>query len=349
VIAGPRRPRGLGPRLETVDAMVGERWLGCLIRWLALGSIVSVGGCASVEYRVPTWEVQRLTQLPPAMRGGGVRVVPVDAAVPPPSAPVADTPPPPEVQVGVDVQLPVVVGAAPTPVVVAPRPVLIRQVGSPVAVGPRGAPPAGGGWKAAQPSNSGGWKSAPTPTRSPTAARVRSSGGGHHGGGGGSAAGVAVGAVAAVGLIVLLADAAATAAAADAARLYDGWVAVDAGHPLHLFYGGGGPGRVVPLAQLGPGDLIGLQYAVLAEDDGHVEPLRGAPPPPAAPPRPPPAAVLPRPPPRVGAALPQPPPQVASPQPTPVSPPPPGPVATQRQAPAFPPAPVAQVADPEAP
>ena len=93
-------------------------------------------------------------------------------------------------------------------------------------------------------------------------------------------------------LIAILADAAVTAAQADTARRYDGWVAVDAGHPLRLFYGGG-LGRVVPLAQLGPADLIGLQNAVLVEGDGHVEPLRPAPLPAAGPP-PPPVAPHPR-------------------------------------------------------
>lgn len=317
--------------------MVGERWLGYLMRWLVLGSTLGAGGCASVEYRVPIWEVRRLTQLPPAMRGGEVRVIPVEDVVPPP---VADTPAPPEIEVGVDVQLPVVVATAPPPVIVAPRPVLTtRNIGAPVAAGPRGAPPTGGGWKTAPTATAGARQAAPTPTRTATAARIRSSGGGQHGSGGGRAAGAAAGAVAVVGLVVLLAETDAAAAAADAARRYNGWVTVDGGHPLHLFYGGG-LGRVVPLAQLGPADLTGLLYAMLDENDGHVEPLRQPPPP---------AAALPQPPPQGAAALPQPPPQVASPQPTPVSPPLSGPVATQPPAPALPPAPVAQVADPETP
>ena len=141
--------------------MVGERWLGCLMRCLVLGAMVGVGGCASVEYRVPTWEVQRLTQLPPAMRGGEVRVVPSNAVVPPPPALVAEAPPPPEVDVDVDVEIPVVV-APPPPVVVAPRPVVFpRQVGTTVGAGPRAAPPAGGGWKSGPPGNAGGWRPAP--------------------------------------------------------------------------------------------------------------------------------------------------------------------------------------------
>ena len=307
------------------------------MRCLALGTMVGVGGCASVEYRVPTWEVQRLTQLPPAMRGGEVRVVPSDAVVPPPPALVAEAPPPPEV--GVDVELPVVV--APRPVVVAPRPVVFPvQVGRTVGSGPRAAPPAGGGWKSGPPGNAGGWRPASAPSRPAPTVSGRSSGSGHgsHGGGGGGA-GAAAGAVVAVALIAILADAAVTAAEADAARRYDGWVAVDAGHPLRLFYRGG-LGRVVPLAQLGPADLIGLQNAVLVEDDGHVEPLRPAPRP-AAGPLPPP--------------VPSPAPAAAWTAPgatstfSPAAQAAPTAVATPPPAPAPPPAPVSQVSDPETP
>jgi hypothetical protein len=299
--------------------MVGERWLGCLMRWLALGAVVGVGGCASVEYRVPTWEVQRLTELPPAMRGGEVRVVPADAVVPPPPAPVVDQPPPPP-EVGIDIEIPVVV-VAPRPVVIAPR------VAAPLRAGSRAAPPAGAGWKSAPQASAGGWKAAPAPARPNGAGIGRSSGGGHasHGGGG---AGAAAGAVAAVALIAILADAAVTAAEADTARRYDGWVAVDAGHPLHLFYGGG-LGRVVPLARLGPADLIGLENAVLVESDGHVEPLPPPPLPVAGPPPPP-------------LALPPPAPVMRAP-PAPAAPPPPAPV------PAAPPPPVSQVSDRETP
>src|SRR6185312_8928343 len=249
--------------------MIGARWTGGVVRLLVLGSMVSAAGCASVEYRVPTWEVQRLTQVPPALRGGEVRVVPANAFVPPPPAPVAVAPPPPPDEVAggveVDVDVPVVVATGP-----GPRPVVARRsVGAATPVNRRPAPPAGGGWKSASTSSGGwkaagasggGWKAAGTSAR-PSAPHVRSSGGGHHGGGGGgNAAGVAAGAVAAVVLVAILADAAANAAAADAARLYNGWVAVDAGHPLRLFYGGD-LWRVVPLARLAPVDLVGLQYA----------------------------------------------------------------------------------------
>jgi hypothetical protein len=315
------------------------------MRCLVLGAMMGAGGCASVEYRVPTWEVQRLTELPPAMRGGEVRVVPANAVVPPPPALVAETPPPPEV--GVDVEIPVVVAprpvvvVAPRPVVVAPRPVVFpRQVGTTVGAGPRAAPPAGGGWKSAAAGNAGGWRPAPAPSR-PTPAAFSRSGGGHHGGhGGGGGAGAAAGAVAAVAVIAILADAAVTAAEADAARLYDGWVAVDANHPLHLFYGGG-LGRVVPLAQLGPADLIGLQNAVLVEDDGHVEPLRPALPPVAGPPPPP------VPPPAPAAEAWAAPGATSTPSAAARAAPPA--VATPPPVPAAPPAPVSQVSDPETP
>jgi hypothetical protein len=314
--------------------MVGDRWLGWLMRCLILSAMGSAGGCASVEYRVPTWEVERLTQLPPTMRGGEVRVVPSNAVVPPPPPLVADAPPPPEV--GIDVEIPVVV--APRPLVVAPRPVVFpRQVGSTVAAGPGAAPPAGSGWKAGPAGKAGGWRPASAPSRA-TPTSFGRSGGGRHGGGGG--AGAAAGAVAAVALVAILADAAITAAEADAARRYDGWVAVDANHPLRLFYGRG-LGRVVPLVQLGPADLIGLQNAVLVEGDGHVEPLRsppllvaGLPPPPVAPPSPAPTA------PQGPGATPT--PSVAAPAAPPA-------LATPPPAPAAPPAPVPQAFDPETP
>ena len=307
------------------------------MRCLVLGALVGLGGCASVEYRVPTWEVQRLTQLPPAMRGGEVRVVPSNAVVPPPPALVADTPPPSEV--GIDVEIPVVV--APRPVVVAPRPVVFpRQVGTTVGAGPRAAPPAGSGWKSGPPGKAGGWRPASAPSR-PTPTSFGRSGGGRHGGGGG--AGAAAGAVAAVALVAILADAAITAAEADAARRYDGWVAVDGNHPLHLFYGGG-LGRVVPLAQLGPADLIGLQNAVLVEGDGHVQPIRPPPLPAAVAPPPPPAALL-----SPAPAAPVPVPPVATPALSAAAPAAPSATGMPPPAPAAPPVPVSQASDPETP
>jgi len=311
--------------------MIGARWTGGVVRLLVLGSMVSAAGCASVEYRVPTWEVQRLTQIPPTLRGGEVRVIPANAVVPPPPAPVAvaPAPPPDEVAVGpgagvdvdvdVDVDVPVVVAAGP-----GPRPIAVRRpVG---ALASRPAPPAGGSWRPAS-TRGGGWRPAGTPAR-PSAPRVGSGGGGHHGGGGGgSAAGAAAGVAAAVVLVAIVAEAAANAAAADAARRYDGWVAVDAAHPLRLFYGGN-QWRVVPLWRLAPADLIGLQYAALDEGDGPVQPLRPAPLPLAVPPRPPP---------------------IAPPPPALVPPSPPAAVAMQPPAPASPPTPVPQAIDSESP
>ncbi|HEY4395482.1 MAG TPA: hypothetical protein VGP64_15530, partial [Polyangia bacterium] len=261
--------------------MIAERWVGALMRCLVLGSMIGDGACASVEYRVPSWEVERLTHVPPAARGAEVRVVPTGVVVPPPPVAGTQPSPPSEVDVPADVpvEVPVVVGAPP-PVVVAPRRVVTpRRVGAPVVVNQRPAPPAQGGWRVAS-TNAGGWRGSAAVAR-PNATHLRSSGGGRHGGGGGGAAGAAAGAVAAVALIAILADAAATEAAADAARRFDGWVAVDAGHPLRLYYYGGNLCRIVPLARLTPADLIGLQYAALEEDDGHVEPLGHAPPPPA--------------------------------------------------------------------
>ena len=242
--------------------------------WLILGMVAGVGGCASVEYRVPTWEVQRLAELPPAVRGGEVRVIPADDVVPAPAPPaVAEAEPP---SVDVDVDVPIVV--APRPVVVAPRPVVIAPHPA-VRVRPVGAVP--GVWRPASPARPGISRPAPVGGHGVGTFHARSGRGGGHSGGGG--AGAAAGAVAAVALVAIIVEAAAVAAAADAARVYDGWVAVDPGHPVRLYYKGN-LSRVVPLAQLAGSDLVGLQYAVLDEDDGHVEPVRRAPPPVTAPP-----------------------------------------------------------------
>ncbi|HVZ87974.1 MAG TPA: hypothetical protein VHG72_13470 [Polyangia bacterium] len=253
------------------------------MRWVFLGVVTGAGGCASVEYRVPSWEVQRLTELPPEVRGDEVRVIPAGAVVPPPPpAPVADVDPPPPSDVDVDVEFPpseVVVAVSPRVVVVPPHPIVRAR--------PVGAPPTGGGrsaaagWRAAPSASHGFARAAPVGGHHASATHVRSGGGGGHLS---SGAGAAAGAVALVGLVAIMADAAITAAQADAARAYNGWVAVDPGHLIRLFYKGN-LGRIVPLASLGPWDLTGLEDAMLLEDDGHVEPIRRVPV--AAPPPPP--------------------------------------------------------------
>src|SRR5262249_5663467 len=76
--------------------------VGCLA--LAAMAATAAGGCASVEYRVQGAEVQRLVQLPSAMRGTEVRVVPqnspVVAAVAPAPAPAPVPAPAPAIATG---------------------------------------------------------------------------------------------------------------------------------------------------------------------------------------------------------------------------------------------------------
>ena len=66
-----------------------------LARRALLGICVAgaAGGCASVIYRVPGTEVQRLAQLPPMSRGDEVRVVPHDAPLSPSTQQVLPAPP----------------------------------------------------------------------------------------------------------------------------------------------------------------------------------------------------------------------------------------------------------------
>ena len=249
--------------------------------------VAGAGGCASVDYRVPTWEVQRLAELSPAERGNEIRVIPANAAVPAPAATPVVEAEPPDVDVDVDLDVDVPVVAAPRPVVAPQRPAVRAR--------PVGATGLGGSWRPAPPVRPGITRPAPVSGRGGATTHVRSgSGGGHSSGGGGAGAGAAAGAIVAVALIALVAEAAATASAADAARVYDGWVNVDPGHPVHLFYGRNVT-KVVPLAQLGSWDLVGLEYAILEEYDGHIEPVRRAPTPGAASP----PARMPTPPPPV--------------------------------------------------
>jgi len=102
-----------------------------------------------------------------------------------------------------------------------------------------------------------------------------------------------VGVVAVVALVAAVAVAADHAQRAEAARNFDGWVAVAPDHPLHLHYGGDRI-RVVPLSSLRLEDTVGLQYAVLRASEGEVQHGRQLPAPSAAPPPPP---LLPPPPP----------------------------------------------------
>ncbi len=263
--------------------MRGHLGLGQRVAVVALGWLA---GCATVEYRVPSSEVQRLAQLPPAARGSEIRVVPAstpvgppltaaDLAPPPPPAPVAAPPPgpPPPVQQEIppppdEAPICADVEVGPPPVVEVPRVVVVP------ARAPLVPPPA-----FRQPI-------AKAPVVRPTVVRppvfhppvVRApavhhggSGGGHHGGGGGGGA-VAIAALIVLPIVVIaiIANAAAeaNARAADAAA-FDGWVSVDPDHLLRLHYGGATE-RVVPLTTLTPSDLIGVRYGILRDRDGAV-------------------------------------------------------------------------------
>jgi hypothetical protein len=69
-------------------------------------------------------------------------------------------------------------------------------------------------------------------------------------------------------IVVLAAIAITVSLAATEGARYDGWVAVDPNHPIHLNYDDGGK-AVGWLSGLRPGDLSGLSSAYLIEDEGN--------------------------------------------------------------------------------
>jgi len=266
--------------------------LAILLAALAVGS--AAGGCATVEYRVPSSEMQRLVQLPPEARGSEIRVVPAStpagppltaadvaprlpAAVPPapPPAPADEMPPPPDevpLCLDVDVAPPPVVVDVPRVVVVPPpapiaRPRAFREpvvvARAPVAPPPIVHPPV------FHPAVAHPVVARPV-VRAP--AIHYGGGGGHHGGGGKINGAVAVAALVVLPIIVIavIANAAAQAnARAAEAASFDGWVSVTPDHLLRLHYAGKLE-RMVPLTTLTPSDLVGVQFGVLRDQDGPV-------------------------------------------------------------------------------
>jgi hypothetical protein len=114
-----------------------------------------------------------------------------------------------------------------------------------------------------------------------------------------------------IGIVALIAIAAESAEQAERARAFNGWVDVDPAHALLLHYRGNQE-RTVPLSDLQPRDTIGLEYGVLSDDHGPIQP-RPAPPGPRPPAPLPAAAIFPTSPP------PAPPPPRASPPGVPTS------------------------------
>jgi hypothetical protein len=261
---------GLAPKLKSLGRMRGD--LGLVV--VVLGSLA--GGCATVEYRVPPAEMQRLVQLPPDARGAEVRVVPASAALgppltaeqlapppppvaapppveaPPPAAvQVAPPPPPPDdtpVAVSVDVSPPPIVVASPRVVVRRPLPYPRPVVRAPIVRAP--------------------------PVRAPAIHMHGGGGGGHHSAGGNIGGAVAVAALVILPIVAIAIIADASAKAAEA-RNFDGWVAVAPDHLVRLQYGGNLE-RLVPLTTLCPSDLVGVRFGILRETDGPISRRAGA-------------------------------------------------------------------------
>jgi hypothetical protein len=265
-----------------------RRHLGLRALMAVMTLAALAGGCATVDYRVPSSEVKRLVQLPPVIRHREIRVVPAQtpegppltaadlapSAPPPAPAPPAIIEPPAEAMVeaepiaqppevgGVAVQLdvspPPVRLAAPRVVVAAPaRAPVVVHAPAPVARPPAvRAPPVG----------------APA-VRAPAVHHGGGSGGGHRGAHGGHMNGGAALVALVVLPIIVIAIVASSIAEANAeaaqARAFDGWVTVAPDHLLRLHYAGDLE-RLVPLTTLTVSDLIGLRYAVLRDSDGTV-------------------------------------------------------------------------------
>jgi len=293
-------------------------------------------GCGYSTYVVAPAELQRLAQLPPALRGDHVRVftpglVPV-AAPNPPVVTAPPTPPPPQQPApppDAVVNGEVVADPGPAEVIYGPEseppePAVVVAVNvappaQPLRARPAPArlPPPPAGRPSAPPPSLG--PVAPPPPHSPaipgrgSAPAVHSPGGhfhpvglstSHHSsGGGGAAVGALAAAVVLVGLVAVIAD-------ASEPEPFDGWIRTSPEHTVQLTYASGAT-RDVRLRDLKLADTIGVRSAVLYSTGGSVERLEIAasiPPAvqPARPASPPPHASAPRPPPiRPGPATPQ--------------------------------------------
>ena len=289
-------------------------WLP-LLRWFAVRALLLLAtllapGCGYSTYNIPPAELQRLTQLPPSLRGEHVRVYTpgvVPAATPNP--PVAAAPPvpqpapsPPEAAVNSELQgtavpadevsadvvepvePPVVVSvdlALPVPPTAPPlhaRPAPVR-LPPPVIARPNPRPPVPGhvAPPRAVPHLSGSHASAPTFHASGGHSGGLS--GSHHSGGGGS--GAAVGAL--VGAVVLIGLVAAIAETSEPTP-FDGWIRTSPEHPVHLLYRSGWQ-RDFRLCDLKPTDIVDVRSAVMYDTEGAIERLETASAPSAPPPR----------------------------------------------------------------
>jgi hypothetical protein len=108
-----------------------------------------------------------------------------------------------------------------------------------------------------------------TPPRLPSHSAGRS--GSRSGGGGGNGDAIVAGIVAVVVIAALVA--AVASASEDAARPFDGWVAIEPVHPIHLRTHNRVE-RVVRLADLRVGDTIGVDLAFILSSEGKVVRLR---------------------------------------------------------------------------
>jgi hypothetical protein len=225
-------------------------------------------GCLSNEYVIPNDELGRLAAAPPLTRGDHVHVVqkvgsrrgdPISPEAPAPrrTAPPADIytqPADDEPAYSSDGSLDIHVdagggGSSPTPGGWRAQPAHANS-------GWRGSPSTGGGWHGT-PSGGGGWHGAPS----------HGGGGGGlslpSGGGGGKGEELVVIAVIA---IVVVAIVAVGLVGAEGLR-FDGYAQMSPAQPIHLKRDG--REIVVPLGDLGPGDVVGLEEALVMDDEGY--------------------------------------------------------------------------------
>ena len=245
---------------------------------VALLSAVAVAGagCLSHEYRLSSAELTRLAASPPETRANklravqklGIRRAPALDPTAPPPPPAWGQMPPPEygpdpyyaghdqvhVAVGADVYIPVggsSRGHRPYP-------------SGPVKAPPASARPAPGGGQPVAARPAGSWRG---PGKAPPAASGGGGGGGGvlpvGGGGGGGDDDLIVYAVVAIAVASL----AAVGLAVTEGMRFDGDVAASPGQLVYL-QSPGGAERPVPIANLTPADLAGVDSGILRDDEG---------------------------------------------------------------------------------
>jgi hypothetical protein len=244
---------------------------------LALLSAIAVAGagCLSHEYRLSTAELTRLAASPPETRATkmravqklGVRRAPaLDPSAPPPPPAWGQTPPPeygPDPYYGGEDHVQVAVGGEVyIPVGGSSRGYRSYPSG-PVKAPPASARPTPGGQPvAARPA--GSWRG---PGKPPPAASEGGGGGVLPGVGGGSGGGGKDDLIVYAVVAIAVASLAAVGLAVTEGMRFDGDVAASPGQLVYL-QSPGGAERAVPIANLTPADLAGVNSGILRDDEG---------------------------------------------------------------------------------